>query len=92
MGLPIVMARNVGAAELFRHEHDAWLLPGGADVKTLARALDTLASHPDLRARLGNKAHLRAEDYSWDKMTRSVEAVYRTVSHTQRRRRKGVRA
>ncbi len=90
--LPIVMARNVGAAELFQHEHDAWLLPGGADVKTLARALDTLASHPDLRARLGSKAHLRAEEHSWDKMTRSVESVYRTVSHTQRRRRKGGRA
>jgi glycosyltransferase involved in cell wall biosynthesis len=90
--LPLLLAQNVGAAELFRNGKDAMLLPARADAETLARAMDTLASQPARRRQLAVAARRVAETYSWDATVRSLETVYARVRKAQSGARPGKHA
>ncbi len=80
-GRAVVTSGAGGSSELVRHGHDALThAPGDAD--SLARAIDTLASDPALRARLGAAARQTAVDrYDARRLGDEFAAVYETACH-----------
>lgn len=75
-GLPVVVSRAAGAAEVLRDGETALLVPGG-DPDALARAIARLIDDPGLRARIGaaGTAYVRAE-LTWEAYARRMLAVF----------------
>jgi len=83
-GLPLILAQNVGAAELFRPGHDALLLPALSNTGVVARLLDAVSERADWRRELGAAARQVAKKYSWDKTAEALEKSYqRAFAHKQ---------
>ncbi len=78
-GLPLIITRHAGAAELIKSGQAGLLLPALADDETVAQALDHLADSMDLRQSMGQAARLIARQYSWDRMVPELERVYERV-------------
>ena len=76
-GLPIVAAPVNGVDELIG-DGEAGLIVD-RDAKKLAAALAALASSPDTRERLGAAARERSAEYTWQRSTDAVLAVYRSL-------------
>jgi glycosyltransferase involved in cell wall biosynthesis len=83
-GLPLVLAQNAGAAELFRPGREVWLLPALSRAAAVARQLDSLAADPDARRRLGAAARKVARRHSWDKTADALDKIYRRVVRARR--------
>lgn len=84
-GLPIVLTRNAGAAELVTSGREGVLLPALVGDGEVARVMEELAAHPEQRAVLGRQARRTAETYSWDRMVGEIEEVYDEVSREHAR-------
>ncbi|MEZ4654634.1 MAG: glycosyltransferase [Candidatus Eisenbacteria bacterium] len=65
-GLPVVVSRCAGAAELVTDGIEGILLNDPQDVREIAAALARLAEDPALRARMGASARRTAERYGWE--------------------------
>lgn len=74
-GLPIVATDIPGYREVVRGGEDGLLVPP-EDPGAVAAALRRLLDDPELSARLARSARSRADAYSWDAVTRRVEAAY----------------
>ena len=74
-GLPAIVSREAGVAELLTHGKDGWIVerPDGA---TVAAALNALAGDPALRRALGDSARAVAAEWSWDRAAAGTMAVY----------------
>jgi glycosyltransferase involved in cell wall biosynthesis len=70
-----------GADDIITPDRDGILL-NAAD--TLPRILRLLVDDPDLRRRLGDSAHKRARQLSWELTTRRIEAVYEEITRRKR--------
>lgn len=77
-GLPVVAPAAGGPAEVIGHGVDGLLYPPG-DLSALAGALRTLASDPELRARMGEAARTRAKAFTPEAIAPQVLAVYEKV-------------
>lgn len=63
-GLPVVVSDRVGCArDLVREGENGFVVPHD-DTDALARAIDALVAHPELRARFGRKSRARIDAYS----------------------------
>lgn len=78
-GLPVIVSREAGAAELIEHGLNGLLLEDFTDVKELAEKMDRLQHDRTLAARLGTAARRTAENYSWDHIADQTMQVYRQV-------------
>ncbi len=78
-GLPVLVSRDSGAAELIHDGVDGLLIQEPRDVKELSAKLGALLKDADLRMRLGRQARRTALRYSWDRVARETEEVYKTV-------------
>jgi glycosyltransferase involved in cell wall biosynthesis len=78
-GLPLVLAHNVGAAELFRVGREVLLLPALSKPTAVAQVLDSLAGRPAWRRQLGDAARRVAKKHSWDKTAEALEKIYQQV-------------
>ncbi len=77
MGRPVV-ARGVGGIpELVRDDEDGFLV--GPDPKEMAARVTQLLRDAGLRDRLAGSARARAETFTWDRVVRETESVYRRV-------------
>jgi glycosyltransferase involved in cell wall biosynthesis len=74
-GLPVVVGRDIGAAELVAHEQDG-LVCDPKDAASVAACLRLLTSRAGLGAQLGAAARRKAEHYSWDLCARQTLRVY----------------
>jgi glycosyltransferase involved in cell wall biosynthesis len=75
-GRAVIAARAGGAAELFRHGHDAWGVAPG-DAAALADAVGRLAADPDERRRLGENARRTAvERFNAERLAAEVMGLY----------------
>jgi glycosyltransferase involved in cell wall biosynthesis len=83
-GLPLVLAQNAGAAELFDPGKGALLLPALSHARLVARSLDNLATQPAWRRQLGSAARQVARKHSWDKTTVALEKIYKKVFQQRR--------
>lgn len=78
-GLPAVVTRDAGIAELIRHGASGWLVEGDLAAGTLA-AVQALAQDSGLRQRLGAGARAAAQRRTWDDVARETLAVYQEVA------------
>jgi len=74
-GLPVVVTRAAGIAELVRHGESGWLVEGDPATGTLA-AVQALAHDPALRQRLGAGGRAVAAQRSWDDVANETLAIY----------------
>jgi glycosyltransferase involved in cell wall biosynthesis len=77
-GLPIVASRLGGILDLVQ-EGGNGILFKPEKVEELARALGYLVDNPEERERMGCAGKKMAEDYSWAKIARRTEEVYREL-------------
>lgn len=63
-GLPVIVTAN-GPGDLVRHGIDGFVVPI-RDAGEIARCLEFLRSHADIREEMGRAARLRAQQFSWD--------------------------
>lgn len=74
-GLPVVVARSTGGAELLDEQCSVFLTDAD-DAHELAAALHALVSSPSMRARMGAAARRTAERFSWDAMASQYLSLY----------------
>lgn len=77
-GKPVVVSRAGGLADIVLHEQTG-LLVKPSDPEDLARALQRLISDPELRARMGQEASRRAENYKVSNVVPHIEQAYQDV-------------
>jgi glycosyltransferase involved in cell wall biosynthesis len=85
-GVPVIAAAGGGPSEIVTDGIDGLLYPAG-DVDALTQALQRLRSDGTLRARLGDAARIRAEQFSPQAASASVMALYRRVLESSSGRR-----
>ena len=74
-GLPVVATDVAGSRETLG---DAGVL-AALDPPSLAAALDRVAGDSELRDKLGAQSLIRAQEYSWERLTERLERVYTEV-------------
>jgi glycosyltransferase involved in cell wall biosynthesis len=73
--LPVVASRAGGPAEIITDGVDGLLYPTG-DTVALSEILGELAASPELRGRLAEAAHRRAQDFAPAVIAQQIEDVY----------------
>jgi phosphatidylinositol alpha-mannosyltransferase len=82
-GLPIVASNIEGYAGVLTHSVEGLLaLPG--DESGLARALIDLLGDAERRQRMSEKASLRAQEFSWERVSQQVLSYYERLLHEKR--------
>lgn len=74
-GLPVVVGRDIGAAEVVVDGVNGFLIDP-ASPATLRRALDRLRTEPELAGRLGTAGRESALGQTWEACADATEAVY----------------
>ena len=74
-GLPVLVSRDAGAAELMRDGHDGLLLDDSHDVGEIVARLGELLGSRELRQRLGGQVRHTALQYTWDRVARRTVDV-----------------
>jgi UDP-glucose:(heptosyl)LPS alpha-1,3-glucosyltransferase len=85
-GLPVLVSRAAGAAELVTEGEDGFLLDRPFDVAGITAHLARLTSDRELRARVGAAARRTAERQTWDRVASETMAVYEQVLALRRAR------
>ncbi len=75
-GLPAVVSRCAGVAELISDGIDGVLLSDPRDSEELARKLRDLVTDEGCRRRMGARARHTAEQYSWPEIAVRTESLY----------------
>ncbi|HKZ51145.1 MAG TPA: glycosyltransferase family 4 protein [Dehalococcoidia bacterium] len=78
-GTPIVASRLEGFAEVVTDGEEGFLVPP-RDSESLASVLNRLLSDADLRRAMGQRGSLRAQEYSWDRVSQQILAYYEQVA------------
>jgi glycosyltransferase involved in cell wall biosynthesis len=79
VGLPIVASSIGGVPQVLDDEVDALLVPPG-DAHLLAEAMKRMASDPELRERLGQRARLKSSSFDISAANRAVGDIYLQVA------------
>jgi glycosyltransferase involved in cell wall biosynthesis len=74
-GIPAVVSRSAGVAELITDGVDGVLLDDPTDPQELAAKLKLLLDDPSLRLRIGEAARRTAEKHSWDLIAEQFEKI-----------------
>jgi len=82
-GRAIVASDIPGFRSVVAHGHQALLVKPRSE-ESLTAGLKTLILDPELRSRLGHRAHASAEQYSWDRVAVRVLEYYETVAAQKR--------
>jgi glycosyltransferase involved in cell wall biosynthesis len=77
-GIPIV-GSNLGGIPDIIEEGENGLLAKPCDHQSLANALLRLLKDEDLRQRMGNHGMKMVADYSWDKIAKETENLYKNI-------------
>jgi len=75
MGKPVVASNLGGYARVLTHGADGLLVPP-KDGEKLAQALISLMTDESLRQQMGARGRLKAEEYSWERITQRVFSYY----------------
>ena len=82
-GIPVVASEVGGLALLVQDGLNGYSVPEG-DPIALGNKLTELIRDNDLRKKLGQQANQYAQDFSWEKITARIIAVYREVLEKQK--------
>ena len=77
-GLPIVVSRNSGAAELVTHKENGLILQNPGNPREIAMNLNFL-NDPDIREGIGRRARMLAKEFSQEKNTREMLNLYKSL-------------
>ncbi|MGZ6468193.1 MAG: glycosyltransferase, partial [Bdellovibrionota bacterium] len=65
-GLPVVISKVAGAAELVTHGRDGYLIENPRDPQEIAQYIGRLIADHSLRSSMGESARKLAEGHTWD--------------------------
>jgi glycosyltransferase involved in cell wall biosynthesis len=74
-GLPCIVSRIAGGAELIKNAESGLLLENPLDAIELSRRIEELALDDEAQVSMGKKARLVAEERNWAQVAREYEAV-----------------
>jgi D-inositol-3-phosphate glycosyltransferase len=77
-GVPVVASQVGGLAFLVQDGATGFHVPNG-DAQALASALLRLIKDPDLRRRMGEQSEAYAQGFTWEKIARRIQAMYRDM-------------
>jgi D-inositol-3-phosphate glycosyltransferase len=77
-GTPVVASQVGGLAYLIQNGVTGYSIPDG-DASGLATCLTTLIQDESLRCRIGENAHLAAQNYEWGKISEKIIHLYSDV-------------
>jgi glycosyltransferase involved in cell wall biosynthesis len=77
-GVPLV-GSNLGGIPDIIHEGVNGLLAEPCEHQSLANALLKLLKDDELRHKMGNNGKEMVSDYSWDKIARTTENLYKDI-------------
>ena len=83
-GLPVVTTATAGAAEIIEHGRTGFIIEDPTDVASLAGHLQTLASDPAARRRIGDAAAEAMRAHSWDSVANETMALYERLVSKRR--------
>jgi UDP-glucose:(heptosyl)LPS alpha-1,3-glucosyltransferase len=78
-GLPVILTRNAGVAELLTSGTEGLLLPFPSKLEGVVQAMERLSTEERVREQMGLAARATAEKYTWEKTVQQVEAIYAQV-------------
>jgi glycosyltransferase involved in cell wall biosynthesis len=84
-GLPVIVSRSAGVAELITHGIDGLLLSDPRDPAEVAQLLRRLLVDSLLRQTLAANARHRAQQFSWDALAADFEAIADDAARRPRR-------
>ena len=74
-GVPPIVSRAAGCAELVEAGESGWLIDDPTDARELAEAVERAVIDPDETRRRGRNARLRALEQDWDRVAIRYEAA-----------------
>jgi UDP-glucose:(heptosyl)LPS alpha-1,3-glucosyltransferase len=77
-GLPVIVSRACGAAEIIENEKEGLLFNEG-DSESFVSSLRRLIGTPESRTLISKAARKAAEKYTWNKMGEETEKVYTEI-------------
>ncbi len=80
-GLPVVVSKLAGAAELITDGVDGVLLHDHTDVGSISGAIKLLALDKPMRMRMGEKALALSEKYTWSLISDITMSLYRRITN-----------
>jgi UDP-glucose:(heptosyl)LPS alpha-1,3-glucosyltransferase len=81
-GLPAVVSRQAGAAEILTHGTDGLVIKDPFDTEELATYMRDLMASPDMTTAMGRAARKTAEKFTWDAVATQTCKVYEAVMGT----------
>ena len=78
-GLPIIISKTAGSAEILEDGKEGLLLDNPTDSKEIAEKINLLVNNKDLRKQMGENAYKTAQKYSWTKVAQQILEVYKKV-------------
>jgi glycosyltransferase involved in cell wall biosynthesis len=78
-GLPVIISSRAGAAAWVTHGVDGLILDDPTDSHALAGMIRRLFENETLRAHLGEKAAETANQYTWNRSSRELAAVFSEI-------------
>ena len=78
-GLPVLVSRDSGVAEVINDGVDGLLIQDPRDVPAISATLGGLLRDANLRTRLGRQARRTALKYPWDRVALQMQEVYERV-------------
>jgi UDP-glucose:(heptosyl)LPS alpha-1,3-glucosyltransferase len=78
-GLPVITSKDAGASELIRHGESGWLVEKPWDSDAISHGLRAIFSEPGLSQKMGQRARVAIEPYTWDRCANETLDVYREV-------------
>ncbi|HTS47019.1 MAG TPA: glycosyltransferase family 4 protein [Bryobacteraceae bacterium] len=83
-GLPVIVSREAGAAELIEHGANGLVIQDLSAASELAAAMDKLMRDPSWAAQLGGAARKTVESMSWDVVASQTMRVYEQVARNSK--------
>lgn len=85
-GMPVVTTNTFGMADVVEDDVNGLLVPP-ADANRLAEGVGRLWRSTELRKRLGTAARETMRGYTWERVTRRLESVFKLAIEAENRRR-----
>lgn len=85
-GMPVIVSANNGTCEIITDGQDGLILANPADAATLAAMIRRLYEDNEFSARLGKRANETAQQYTWERNGRELNAIFELLLEQKSKR------